>query len=104
MGLLVDTHEDVRLLDEIEHASFVFFWEQMDPKTGIVRDRCLASGADDPRVVGSIGASAFGLTAMCIGAMRGYIDEDAARDRVHSRAAFRIGRSFSTSTVSSITS
>jgi hypothetical protein len=87
IGALVDTHDDIRLLDEIERASFTFFWEQMDPNTGLVRDRCLASGAPDSREVGSTGASAFGLTAMCIGAMRGYIDEDAARDRV--RAALR---------------
>lgn len=42
---------------------------------------------DDPREVGSIGATAFGLTAMCIGAMRGYVDEVSARDRV--RVALR---------------
>jgi hypothetical protein len=88
IGLLVDSRDDIHLLDEIERASFVFFWEQMDPKTGIVRDRCFASGAEDPRVVGSIGASAFGLTAMCIGAMRGYVAEDAARDRVRAALKF----------------
>jgi hypothetical protein len=82
IGAPVDTHDDIQLLDEIERASFLFFWEQMDPKTGIVKDRSLASGDTDARVVGSIGATAFGLTAMCIGAMRGYIDSAAARDRV----------------------
>jgi hypothetical protein len=88
IGALVDTQDDLRLLEEIAHASFTFFWEQMHPQTGIVRDRCLASGANDAREVGSIGATAFGLTGMCIGAMRGYIDEGAARDRVRTAMRF----------------
>ncbi len=88
IGALVDTQDDLHLLDEIARASFLLFWEQMDPKTGIVRDRCFANGSPDPRDVGSIGATAFGLTAMCIGAKRGYIDEDAARDRVRTALRF----------------
>jgi hypothetical protein len=41
IGALVDTQDDLRLLEEIAHASFTFFWEQMHPDTGIVRDRRL---------------------------------------------------------------
>src|SRR5271155_1927509 len=76
IGALVNSHEDVLLLDEIERASFTFFWEQMDPTTGIVKDRCLATGENDPRTIGSTGATGFGLTAMCIGAMRGFVKPD----------------------------
>jgi hypothetical protein len=87
IGAIIGGHEDLLLLDEIERASFTFFWEQMDVKTGIVKDRNLVSG-DDPREVGSTGATAFGLTAMCIGAMRGYVEEAEARDRVRTALRF----------------
>jgi hypothetical protein len=82
IGALVNSHADVLLLDEIERASFTFFWEQMDPTTGIVKDRCLATGENDPRTIGSTGATGFGLTAMCIGAMRGFVKPDDAQARV----------------------
>jgi hypothetical protein len=32
--------EDEPLLEEIERANFLFFWEQANPQTGLVRDRC----------------------------------------------------------------
>ncbi len=33
---------DEALLEEMENANFHFFWEQANPETGIVRDRCNA--------------------------------------------------------------
>ena len=30
---------DDALLEEIEHANFLYFWEQTDPATGLTRDR-----------------------------------------------------------------
>src|SRR5215471_5320195 len=31
--------DDNALLDEVEHAAFLYFWEHVNPETGIVRDR-----------------------------------------------------------------
>src|SRR5579872_3622900 len=32
--------DDEAFLEELEHANFLFFWEQTNPETGMVRDRC----------------------------------------------------------------
>jgi hypothetical protein len=67
-------------LEQVEHATFQFFWEQGNPSTGIVRDRCNATtgnGSD----LGSIASTGFGLTALCIGDMREYVSHTEARDR-----------------------
>ncbi len=60
---------DERLLDEVEQASFRYFWECADAQTGLVKDR---SGADGPdaREAASIAATGFGLTALCIADQR----------------------------------
>ena len=73
--------EDDQFLEELERASFLFFWEQADPHSGLVRDRCAVRG-DDKRDVASIAATGFGLTALCIGHKRGYVPAAAATLRV----------------------
>ena len=70
--------EDDAFLDELEKASFLFFWEQGSPATGLVKDRCNTSVAQDKGIVASIAATGFGLTALCIGHKRGYGPPDAA--------------------------
>jgi len=75
------SQEDDLLLEELEHAIFLYFWEQASPETGLVRDRCNAR-APDNNVLGNISATGFGLTAICIGEQRGYISYAQARDRV----------------------
>jgi hypothetical protein len=62
---------DEALLEAIEEADYKFFWEQANPYTGIVRDRCNATNPDKADL-GSIAATGFGLTALCIGDQRGY--------------------------------
>ncbi len=76
------TADDHRLLDEIQRAAFLYFWEQADPLTGLVRDRFNVRAAADPRSAASIAATGFGLTALCIGAQRQYVGAADARDRV----------------------
>jgi hypothetical protein len=63
---------DDDLLDELEKASFRYFWGQAHPETGIVLDR---NHARDPITndVGSIAATGFGLTALCIGEKRKFV-------------------------------
>jgi hypothetical protein len=72
---------DDGFLDEIEHANFNYFWEHADIRTGIVRDRFNVR-KPDKNPVGSIAATGFGLTALCIGDERGWVPRDEARDRV----------------------
>ena len=64
--------DDDQFLDELEKANFLFFWEQANPQTGLVKDRCNVRAAD-PTVVASIAATGFGLTALCIGQKRGWV-------------------------------
>ena len=71
---------DEALLEEMENANFHFFWEQANPETGIVRDRCNASNPDKSDL-GSIASTGFGLTALCIGDERGYVSHNEARNR-----------------------
>ena len=71
---------DDALLEKLERASFRFFWEQANPETGLVRDRCNVRKADKSDL-GSIASTGFGLTALCIGAKRGYVTHAEARGR-----------------------
>ncbi len=82
------SQEDDEALEELEHASILYFWEQANPLTGLVRDRCNVHTSNDNQIVGSIAATGFGLTALCIGQHRGYISYEDARDRVLSTLRF----------------
>ncbi len=62
---------DEQLLDEVQKGSFQFFWKETNPKTGQVKDRAFLNG-NDTRKMASIAATGFGLTALCIGDVRGY--------------------------------
>ena len=54
------------------------FGKQANPETGIVRDRCHAR-TPDKSDLGSIAATGFGLTALCIGEKRGFVSHIEAR-------------------------
>jgi hypothetical protein len=75
------TADQEAFLEEIEKASFLYFWEAADPETGQVKDRCGADGPDARRV-SSIAATGFGLTALCIAERRGWGDSASIRRRV----------------------
>ncbi len=81
------TPEDDQFLDEVEKASFQFFWEQGNPKTGMVQDRANVRGGPEG-IVASIAATGFGLTALCIGTERKYIGAGDARERVFAALNF----------------
>ncbi|HKZ00622.1 MAG TPA: hypothetical protein VJ180_00185, partial [Pyrinomonadaceae bacterium] len=81
------TATDDAFLEDLSKRSFRFFWEQADPETGLVADRARANGKpyDDSHPSNSVASSAatgFGLTALCIAAERGWIERQAARERV----------------------
>lgn len=71
---------DDALLEEIEHANFLYFWEQTNPRTGLTRDRYNVRMGEGNRL-SSIAATGFGLTALCIGEKRGYVSYDEASER-----------------------
>lgn len=71
---------DDALLEHVEKANFRFFWEQANPDTGLVRDRCNVRKPDKSDL-GSIASTGFGLTALCIGDKRGYVTHTEARGR-----------------------
>lgn len=84
--------EDDSFLDEIERATFLYFWEQSDPQTGLVKDRCNVRSEKDSGTVASIAATGFGLTALCIGSERRYVSRLEARDRVVTALRFLVSR------------
>lgn len=79
--------EDDQILEELEHANYLYFWEQGNPKTGLVRDRFTVKG-DNRGGVASIAATGFGLTALCIGDKRGYAPTADLRARVMTTLRF----------------
>src|SRR5262252_1177062 len=60
--------DDEALLEDLERRGFLYFWEQQDPRTGLVRDRARTDGSpmdETHRDVASIAATGFGLTVLC---------------------------------------
>ncbi len=75
------SQDDDQFLEALERANFLYFWEQTNPQTGLVKDRCNVRATGNG-VVASIAATGFGLTALCIAEKRGYISLSEARGRV----------------------
>src|SRR5580658_7816155 len=73
--------EDDKFLDDLERANFLFFWEQANPETGLIKDRCNVR-TTDTTVAASIASTGFGLTAICIAEKREFISHEDARLRV----------------------
>jgi hypothetical protein len=82
------TDADDAALFDMERLNFNYFWEQADPNTGLVKDRCNATVAKDSTTVGSIAATGFGLTALCIGEERGLVTTADAEKRVLTTLTF----------------
>jgi hypothetical protein len=66
------TPADHRLLEELERTATAFFREAAHPETGLVLDRKLADGEPDSRSIGSIAATGFGLSVLCLAHARNY--------------------------------
>jgi hypothetical protein len=79
--------DDDQFLDDLERAHFLYFWEQANPQTGLIKDRCNVRIADTG-VVASIASTGFGLTAICIAEKRGFIAHQEARQRVLATLVF----------------
>jgi hypothetical protein len=72
---------DDAFLEDLERANFRFFWEQANPETGLIRDRCNVRQPDKSELA-SIASTGFGLTALCIGEKRSFIFRSEAERRV----------------------
>lgn len=70
-----------QFLDELQRASFRYFWEAADPNTGLVKDRSKADGPD-VREVASVAATGFGLSALCIAHEREFVPRQDIERRV----------------------
>ncbi len=79
--------EDDAFLEDLEKSNFQFFWEQADPQTGLVKDRCHVR-SEDKSIVASIACTGFALTALCIGQQRGYVSLQDAGTGCCSRCDF----------------
>ena len=66
--------DDQNLLDEIEHACFLYFWREVGTPAQLVRDRKNAP-------VSSIAAVGFQLSSLPIGVERGWITREQGRAR-----------------------
>jgi len=71
----------------VQRASFQFFWDNVNPYAGLVKDRCQSNGPDS-RNLASIAATGFGLTALCIADKRGWQDGRKIRERVRNTLRF----------------
>ena len=77
----VFTPQEDAFLNGIEHANFLFFWEQGNPTTGLIKDRSNVR-AKDTSLAASVASTGFGLTGICIADKRGFISHAEARLRV----------------------
>jgi hypothetical protein len=81
------TREDEAFIEDLSHRAFLYFLEHADARTGLVLDRARTDGQEHPsghpsHHIASSAATGFGLTALCIGAQRGWISRDESRRRV----------------------
>src|SRR5580704_14859785 len=53
------SQEDEQFLDDLEHKTFLFFWEQANPQTGLITDRCNVR-IQETSIVASIASTGFG--------------------------------------------
>jgi len=64
------SNEDEKFLDKVEHDAIMYFWEQANPENGLIKD----SNTDySPSSIAAVG---FGLTALCIGVERGWLNRN----------------------------
>ena len=78
---------DDAFLNELEMASFRYFSEQADPRTGLVRDRARADGSPTEGKA-SIAATGFALSAWAVGTERGWMERSTAVRRVQTLLRF----------------
>jgi len=66
---------DEQLLEEVSRNAFKYFWNEVNPKTGLIYDSMTNRAA-------SSAAIGYGLAAICVADYRGWISHEEAYDRV----------------------
>jgi hypothetical protein len=74
---------DDELLTMVQEASFRYYWEAAEPRSGMTRES--TPGNDD---IIALGASGFGIMAIVTGAERGFVTREQALDRLFRIAGF----------------
>ena len=74
----------ITLLEDVRHRAAEYFLERADAGTGLVYDRAPASGkGEGPQYASaSIAATGFGLSALCLAALHGYLPVGQCHERV----------------------
>ena len=85
--------QDEAFLEDLSRRSFRFFVEHSDRETGLVLDRARTDGTPhgpgtNHHNVASSAATGFGLTALCVGAERGWMPRAEARERARRALRF----------------
>ena len=86
--------DDTKFLEDCAHRSFGYFWDHWNPRTGLVQDRAGVDGSASGSNVASIAATGFGLSAMCIAAIRDWVPKEQARQHVLATLRFLWGHAF----------
>jgi hypothetical protein len=84
---------DLQFLENFQKCCFRFFWEQWSNRTGLFLDRARMDGTASSQV-SSIASTGFGLTALCIGAERGWVSREQVRIRVLATLRYLWGHAF----------
>jgi hypothetical protein len=63
---------DEQFLDELQRRAVLYFWENADPGTGLVKDRADNFKSDDYTTASSA-ATGYGLAALAIGVEHGWL-------------------------------
>ncbi|MET3647140.1 glucoamylase family protein [Phyllobacterium ifriqiyense] len=74
--------DDDILLEQVQHASFAYFWHGAHPKSGLARDRS-GRTADPANDLVAIGGSGFAFMAILVAVERDWISHRQARERVN---------------------
>jgi len=89
------SRDDDALLEDLSKRSFMFFWEQADPDTGLVRDRARTTGVPVDGVsrdIASIASVGFGLAGLCVANARGWVPPGAVTARARATLRFLADR------------
>jgi len=68
--------DDEEFLNKLEHDAFLYFLNESDPETGLIKD---SSRPGSPSSAAAVG---FGITAICIGESKGWISRIDAENRI----------------------
>jgi hypothetical protein len=84
--------DDDLFLEDLGRRSFLYFWENSNPTTGLTLDRARADGSQHPATVASIAATGFALTSYCVAADRGWAKPGDLRERTRITLRFLADR------------